>query len=896
MRRFSRRSPLRTICACAIVAAIGAGTGASGTALDERPLQEVLTDLQASGVRLVYSTRLVTPDLRVVLGPGLPGVDRLNDSLRPLGLTLRRQADWLVVVRADGQSDAQTAVHGHVVSAESGLPLPGARIGILGAESEATADAQGRFRLPAPAGRSVALQVSHPGYLVEILEDLTVDAAHAPELVFQLVPAAPTLDEITVTPAQNPPIEIPVHVVRRGEPLLGLEAENFEVLVESERAEILDFRAVDLADDNQDPSGFVARVPSVARRHVLLLFDLTLSGPAALDHARSVAEGMLQHGVRQTDLVGVASFSRFGGAELLLGFTSDLARAATAVRAVGTTPGEQRWRQSPLPPSRSDPLQIAGLLKANGYAGPRPEVRRQEDRWAKDRLDEVFNLGYDLPRMAAESERDFTRGRVTAVYASLSELATALAGTLGHKQVIILSEGRDEGMSLGLEGATAEQREQLAAINRASTQGEVWRISSDSRYGDNQLLTDLSRVARDFQAANATVSVVELLDSEAMHGTQVTVGTPLRYLAQNTGGLVVRQVGSLEQVMTSFFETLSHVYLLTVAPPATDRSGPRSLKVKLRQVPRGTRALFPRGYSPPPASLAEGGLGSQLSTAELILGGPNGGQFGSRVAATALGRAGDPSDERTLVPVLIEIEGRELLRDFEEAKLPLEIYLYAFAQSGEIRDFDAQRLVLDLDVLAESIRAGGLRLWTDFELPAGRYLIRALTRNESNGYFSISTAELQIPRFDESSIFMLPLLFPQAQRSWVTVPLTAEPASGRVLEEITGRRLLPTASPHLEAGTVTPIVMVGLNLPPGDVVLWSRLYTPGGNLVEEQRTPAEGLTSAAGLRSLVGGLDCHVAPGDYRLVVVLERPGSHEVGATATADVRIVEAADPGAL
>src|SRR5690242_17188044 len=51
-----------------------------------RPLVEILAELQAQGLALIYSNQVVTPDLRVRNEPvATKPIDRLQEVLKPLG-------------------------------------------------------------------------------------------------------------------------------------------------------------------------------------------------------------------------------------------------------------------------------------------------------------------------------------------------------------------------------------------------------------------------------------------------------------------------------------------------------------------------------------------------------------------------------------------------------------------------------------------------------------------------------------------------------------------------------------------------------------------------------------------------------------------------------------------
>ncbi|HEY0781825.1 MAG TPA: hypothetical protein VGE98_05160, partial [Thermoanaerobaculia bacterium] len=100
--------------------------------------------------------------------------------------------------------------------------------------------------------------------------------------VFAAAAAAPT------KPAEKPrfsevtdvvSIEVPVQVVKDGEPVRGLTAADFAVYEGRKQQSIVGFEVL---DSNAAPAGAHVRpgaVPAAARRYFLLLFDLSFSEP-----------------------------------------------------------------------------------------------------------------------------------------------------------------------------------------------------------------------------------------------------------------------------------------------------------------------------------------------------------------------------------------------------------------------------------------------------------------------------------------------------------------------------------------------------------------------------------------------------------------------------------------
>src|SRR6185295_8004355 len=99
-------------------------------------------------------------------------------------------------------------------------------------------------------------------------------------------------------------VEVPVQVVRDGEPVRGLTQADFEVYDGRRKQSITGFEVIDLVQ----PAGQQAQpaAPSLspaARRHFLLLLDLAFSDPKSVVAARRAAAGIVDK-LHPADLVG----------------------------------------------------------------------------------------------------------------------------------------------------------------------------------------------------------------------------------------------------------------------------------------------------------------------------------------------------------------------------------------------------------------------------------------------------------------------------------------------------------------------------------------------------------------------------------------------------------------
>jgi hypothetical protein len=75
--------------------------------------------------------------------------------------------------------------------------------------------------------------------------------------------------------------------------------------------------------------------------------------------------------------------------------------------------------------------------------------------------------------------------------------------------------------------------------------------------------------------------------------------------------------------------------------------------------------------------------------------------------------------------------------------VPAEVYAYALAADGAVRDYFAQSIEVDLTGGAAAGRRD-LRLHGTFNLPPGQYTARTLVRNASTGSFGVRSTPFEV--------------------------------------------------------------------------------------------------------------------------------------------------------
>ena len=102
-------------------------------------------------------------------------------------------------------------------------------------------------------------------------------------------PAQQTFSEATEVVV----VEVPVQVVKDGEPVRGLTAKDFEVYDGRKKVPVTGFEVLDLAAAAGGGRG-APQVPVSARRHFLMIFDLSFSEPKSIVKARLAAQKVVK--------------------------------------------------------------------------------------------------------------------------------------------------------------------------------------------------------------------------------------------------------------------------------------------------------------------------------------------------------------------------------------------------------------------------------------------------------------------------------------------------------------------------------------------------------------------------------------------------------------------------
>jgi VWFA-related protein len=672
-------------------------------------------------------------------------------------------------------------------------------------------------------------------------------------------------------------VEVPVQVVRDGEPVRGLTAADFEVWEGRRRLQVTGFEALDLAAASKAAR---APVPAAARRHFLLLFDLAFSEPKAIAQARMAAARLVTQ-LQPTDLAAVATYSATRGPQLVLGFTSDRRQLDNAFASLGLPDLITR----PIDPLRLVLQEVLSARNAAAGSAPVPghdSLAEATDAATLTRLEAVTNALEGADRTALRNHvNNFTR--------SLSDLARQIAVVEGRKYVVFLSEGFDTALFQG-SGDLARQEE----MRENALHGESWRNNPEERYGLTEVSNDVERMLEEFRRADCVIQTVDIggLRAGADQGAPRPAGRDsLLMMAKGTGGELYESFNDLTVAFTQMLRRTSVTYVLAVEPDRLQPEGEyHRLRVELKKPLRGARLVHRPGYFLPKTYLEETSLEKLLETANLVMSGEESDAVATAVLATPFRGA----EEKAYVPVLIEVDGPSLLTGQQPLVLGVEIYLYALDASGAVHDFLTQTVGLDLAKAGAGVRSSGLKFFGHLDLLPGDYSLRVLVRNGSSGRSGLRVVPLHVPAFG-SEAWLLPPLVPDPPDRWV---ITREEPRGESKQApaypflLRGNQsFVPASKPLFYPGRETRLLLFGSNLGSADWKAEARVLTtdghelPGGTLEVKERLAGTATTPD---RAIAHYKAPDLKPGEYVLRVTVNSSGASADSAPAASSIRFV--------
>ncbi len=682
---------------------------------------------------------------------------------------------------------------------------------------------------------------------------------------------APTAAQRFGETAEVVVVEVPVQVVKDGEPVRGLTADNFEVYDGRKKQKVTGFEALDLysaAAQSQGAAPMTA-VPAAARRHFLMIFDLSFSEPKSIIKARDAAKTLIK-GLHPTDMVAVSTYSAQKGPQLILGFTSDRRQIDSALSTLGVP---QLVDRAP------DPLRLVlTALQDQADKGPgAPTSTTHSDN--KQAVEEAMLDTFKQFSIASErAEASAQKAAVASYSRSMADLAKMMGTVDGRKMVIYLSEGFDSSLITG----TTDLKEQNDMAASAMSGEGVYNVDSDKRFGDTKTMNNVEKMLEEFRRADCTIQAVDIggLRADNDQGYQRKGGADsLLMMAKGTGGELYEHYNDLSTAMGQMLRRTGVTYVLTYQPDEIKHDGEfHKLRVELKNAPRGARIVHRPGYYAPLPFAKQSPLEKLLQTANDVMSGEESGTISTSVLAAPFQV---PGTEKAYVPVLIEIDGKTLTANTTGTMLPAEIYVYALDQSGAVHDYLSQTMGLDLSKAGTALSQNGLKFFGHLDLMPGDYSIRVMVRNGVTGASSLRVVPVHVAAQGQPAL--LPAFFPEAPNKWILAKEAQRTQGKPPSYPFVARQesYIPAGRPMLSEGQETRMSLVGYNLGTGELQTESKVLRKDGKEVGPADVKVVEREAGTPDRLLATFKPSKLEPGEYLLRVTVTNGAGLSQSSTA---------------
>ena len=602
-------------------------------------------------------------------------------------------------------------------------------------------------------------------------------------------------------------IEVPVNVIGKdGKPVAGLTAADFELYDNGKKQEITGFEVADLrtpvAMPGQAPNPFPEGPPAAARRHWLLVFDLSYASPSGLIRAREGAHALVEKDMGPSDLAGVATISTEKGWNLVENFTSDKLQLRHAIDTLGLG---KKGALDPLSLAVVQPSLVEDAT-ASGTSSAKDEAIR-----------EYF---VDLNRMAQKSSDDRERGRIATHMNGLGQIAQVLNSVRGRKYVLLFSEGFENRMLMGNAGRGATPLGQTNSTQDTSPdavlRGETWKVDSDTRFGSSTTRGFLANAMEGFRRSDVVLDTIDISGLRAEGDVARKAGSgadALFTMAKETNGEFIRNANQLSGELKQVIQRTDIVYVLAFQPKEVSKPGTfHELKVKVR-VPTSKIAARSGYYEPKPyRNLTP--MERVLASGDLLSGGG-----GSQLPVNVLVAPFATTGRIAQVPVIFEIPGKALLEGDTSNVSGVQVYAYANDSRGVLTDYLTQDISLDLKVARAKLETGGIKYYGTLFLPPGQYTLRTLVRNAFTGRSAVSTAAVKVPATPGGDPTVLPFFYQDPAAPWAMIKPNpragASPAPVEYPFAVGGDSFIPAALPVVAKGATAQVAVVTYNFTPG---------------------------------------------------------------------------------
>ncbi len=646
-------------------------------------------------------------------------------------------------------------------------------------------------------------------------------------------------------------IEVPVTVVDRGgKPVRGLTAADFELTDDGKKVPITGFDTMELSKLVADTS---KPLPPAAYRNFLLLFDLSHSSPGNIGRAQAAAREFVTKHIGRRDLVAVATYGAEHGLALLTSFTADRELLDYAIRTLG----------APKYFKVADPLRIA----TSSASSMQPTQQRANAGEAPGAA--LEELQKEMNTFSQARNDDEQRTRLRGQFKQFSGVARALDKLKGQKQLILLSEGFDPKLVQGRQDLSAQGTiEQNAAVER----GEYWKVDSDDRFGSSTSSKEIDEMATIFRRSDVTLHAIDIkglrTDVDAAAGLRKSSNESLFLIARPTGGTVFQNSTDLAKNFSELVEQQDVVYLLSFEAKGSQAGKYHKLKVKVNK-PGVGRVQNRDGYYESSNKISP--IEQNLSLAEVMMTDIN-----VRDVPVSLFAVGMPSREGDgRVPVHVELPGPAMLAGVTGNSVTANVFVYAFDEQNQVKDFLQQRVALDVAKSGEQLRGGGMRYVGTLRVPPGKYVIKALTRIDETGKVGFTRSSVVVPE-GKSPAVLAPVFLGQ-RANWINIAAPGRSADAVSAFSAMGQAYTPSSQPKLAASGAYRIAVFLHETPSDKLAITPSLIGPDGKpqaanvqLVGRTETDAQGSSKV-----VLEFKPAQLAAGNYQLQLTVKPEGGN---------------------
>jgi VWFA-related protein len=577
-------------------------------------------------------------------------------------------------------------------------------------------------------------------------------------------------------------VELPVSVLdASGNPVRGLTAANFALYDEKKKQPVTSFDSIDFAADA--PANAISPMNPAARRSFVLLFDLGFTAPRSMSRAQEAARRFVNESVGARDLVAIATIDPERGYRFITAFTTDRQLVVSAIA-------------NPITFRGTDPLQLANQTVI--WSGP--EGYESPGAAPKFEGNEGDQHMREMAASATAQNESAIRQRIEREIDSLSNLARSLRMVPGRKQVVLLSEGFDAHL---LQGFDARGSKEQTKLNTQIVAGNQEKIDTDKIYGNSAALTRVQRMADSFRAADVVLHAIDVqgvrVQNNLDEGSIINSNGGLFLVSRPTGGEVFANSNDLHADFERLLRQQEVVYVLGFHVSDYAPGTFHNVAVRLVNAPPGSRAIQPAGY------YERGRVNSverSLTNAQIIINDLPQTDLRVNVLATAFPPAAGKAAQ---VPVIIDINGADLMRETGTIIGGADVFIYAFDTAGVVRDRLYDRVTIEVAKVGEKVRTTGIRYYGTLMLPPGSYAVKALVRTgdpergaseaiEKRGYARVN---INVP--SEGQIAILPPIPIDEDGKWLLVRGNRGD-NAEYPFEYGGRTFSPTATADMTAG------------------------------------------------------------------------------------------------